>query len=35
MPWSLRVKQSTSTSGRWMVQISATSLMPVRLSISV
>ncbi len=32
MDWSLRVKQSTSTSGRWTVQMSAMSLRPVRLS---
>ena len=35
MPCSLNVKQSTRTSGRWLVQMSATSLCPVRLSISV
>jgi hypothetical protein len=35
MPWSERVKQSTRTSGICTVQISAMSLSPVRLSMSV
>ena len=35
MPWSLSVKQSTRMSGRCTVQMSAMSLSPVRLSISV
>ena len=34
MPWVLSVKQSTSVSGSCTVQMSATSLSPVRLSIS-
>lgn len=35
MLWSLNVKHTTSTSGIWTVQMSAMSLSPVRLSISV